>query len=122
MKAGGMDAAKKAKVQLELSLARDMKDKKGFFKCMSSKRKTSENVGPLLNEVGALLTKGTKKAELLNTFFASTFTAKASLQESQTLEARQKVERKLLLSCGRSGEKSFRQTYSQIYGLDGMHP
>lgn len=67
---------------------RDVKDKKGFFKYMSSKRKTSENMGLLLNEVGALLTKGTRKAELLNTFFASVFTAKASLQESQTLKAR----------------------------------
>ncbi|GAB0176869.1 mitochondrial enolase superfamily member 1 [Grus japonensis] len=40
-----------AKAHLELNLARDVKDnKKGFFKYISSKRKTRENVGLLLNE------------------------------------------------------------------------
>ncbi|GAB0176369.1 mitochondrial enolase superfamily member 1 [Grus japonensis] len=78
---------RKAKVHLELNLARDVKDnKKGFFKYISSKRKTRENVGLLLNEVGALVTEDTEKAELLNVTFASVFIAKASPQESQTLE------------------------------------
>ncbi|GAB0206992.1 mitochondrial enolase superfamily member 1 [Grus japonensis] len=86
------DAMRKAKAPLKLSLAKDVKDnKKGFFKYMSSKRKTRENVGPLLNEVGALVTEDTEKAELLNAFFASVFTAKASPQESQTLEVGDKV-------------------------------
>jgi len=41
---------RKAKIHLELSLVRDVKDKKkGFFKYISSKRKTSKNVGQLLN-------------------------------------------------------------------------
>jgi len=48
------DATRKAKVHLELNLARDFKDnKKSFFKHLSSKRKARDNVGPLLNEVGA---------------------------------------------------------------------
>ncbi|GAB0207863.1 hypothetical protein GRJ2_003252000 [Grus japonensis] len=81
------DATRKAKAHLELNLARDVKDnKKGFFKYISSKRKTRENVGLLLNEVGALVTEDTEKAELLNAFFASVFTAKVGPQESQTLE------------------------------------
>ncbi|GAB0184039.1 mitochondrial enolase superfamily member 1 [Grus japonensis] len=89
------DATRKTKAHLELNLARDVKDnKKGFFKYISSKRKTRENVGPLLNEVGALVTEDTEKVELLNAFFASVFTAKASCQESQTLEVREKVWRK----------------------------
>ena len=89
------DVTRKAKVHLELNLARDVKDnKKGFFKYISRKRKTRENVGLLLNEVGALVTKDTEKAELLNAFFASVFTAKASPQVSQTLEAREEVWRK----------------------------
>ncbi|PKU31506.1 rna-directed dna polymerase from mobile element jockey-like [Limosa lapponica baueri] len=53
-----------------------------FFKYISSKRKTRENVGPLLNEVGALVTENAEKAE----FFALIFTAKAVPQEPQTLE------------------------------------
>ena len=37
------EAMRKAKAHLELNLARDVKDnKKGFFKCISSKRKTRE--------------------------------------------------------------------------------
>jgi len=44
------DAKRKANVHLELNLARDVKNNtKGFFKYISSKRKTSNNVGPLLN-------------------------------------------------------------------------
>ena len=77
----------KSKAHLELNLARGVKDnKKGFFKYISCRRKVKENVGPLLNEVGALVTKDTEKAELLNAFFASVFTAKTSPQESLTLE------------------------------------
>ncbi|PKU30946.1 hypothetical protein llap_18751 [Limosa lapponica baueri] len=78
---------RKTKAHLELNLARDVKDnKKGFFKYISSKRKTRENVGPVLNEVGALETEDTEKAELLNAFFASVFTAKSGPQKPQTLE------------------------------------
>ena len=69
---------RKAKIHLELNLARDVKNnKKSFFKYISSKRKTRENVGLLLNKVGALVTEDTEKAALLNAFFASVFTAKA---------------------------------------------
>jgi len=74
---------KKAKVHLGLNQARDIKDnKKGFFKYISSKRMTSDNVGPLLNEVGVLVMEDTEKAELLNAIFASVFSAKAGPQES----------------------------------------
>ncbi|GAB0189277.1 mitochondrial enolase superfamily member 1 [Grus japonensis] len=67
---------------------KDVKDnKKGFFKYISSKRKTRENVGLLLNGVSALVTEETEKVELLKAFFASVFTAKAGPQESQTLES-----------------------------------
>ena len=82
-------ATRKAKAHLELKLASDVKNnKKGFFKYISSKRKARDNVGPLLNKVGALVMEDTEKAELLNACFASVFSAKAGPQDSQALEVR----------------------------------
>jgi len=64
------DATRKAKVHLEMNLARGVKNnKKGFFNYISSKRKARDNVGPLLNEVGVLVTEDAEKAELLNYFY-----------------------------------------------------
>ncbi|PKU41029.1 rna-directed dna polymerase from mobile element jockey-like [Limosa lapponica baueri] len=86
------DETRKAKTSLELNLTSDVKvNKKGFFKYIGGKKKTRENVGPLLNETGDMVTEDAEKAELLNAFFASVFTAKASPQESQTLEVTEKV-------------------------------
>jgi len=48
---------RKAKALLELNLAKEVKDKKEeiFLKYISSKRKTRENAGLLLNEGGVLV-------------------------------------------------------------------
>lgn len=52
---------------MELNLAKVVKDnKKGFYKHIGGKRKTKENVGPLLKNVGYLVTQNTEKAEVLN--------------------------------------------------------
>ncbi|GAB0179468.1 mitochondrial enolase superfamily member 1 [Grus japonensis] len=120
------DATRKAKAHLELNLARDVKDnKKGFFKYISRKRKTRENVSPLLNEVGALVMEDTEKAELLNAFFASVFTAKAGPQESQTLEVGEEVWRKEdlpLVEEDRVREHLGKLNIHKFMGPDGMHP
>ncbi|CAM5143904.1 unnamed protein product [Eretmochelys imbricata] len=72
---------RKAKSHLELQLARDVKsNKKGFFRYVSNKKKVKESVGPLLNEGGNLVTEDVEKANVLNAFFASVFTNKASSQ------------------------------------------
>jgi len=84
------NATRKAKAHLELKLARVKNNKKGFFNYISSKRKAR---GPLLNEAGVLVMEDTEKAELLNAFFASVFSAKAGPQESQTLEVREEADR-----------------------------
>ncbi|GAB0201042.1 titin-like [Grus japonensis] len=65
-----------------------MDTEKGFFNYISSRRKTGEKVGPLLNGVGALVMEDTEEAELRNAAFASAFVAKAGPQESQTLEGK----------------------------------
>ena len=48
-------------------------------------------MGPLLNEVGVLVTEDAEKAELLSVFFDSVFSAKAGSQESQALEVREEA-------------------------------
>jgi len=86
------DATRKVKVHLELNLARDVKNnKKGFFNYISSKWKTRDNVGPLLNEVGVLVTENAEQAQLLNAFFALVFSAKTGPQESHALEVREEA-------------------------------
>lgn len=64
-------------------------NKKGFYKYLKSKRKTEENVGPLLNGAGKLGTNN--MAKVLNAFFASVFASKTGLQESQAPQTRGKV-------------------------------
>jgi len=89
------EATRKDKVHLELNLAKDVKDnEKSFLNYISSKWKTRDSVGPLLNEVCFLVTEDTEKADLLIACFASVFTAKASHQESQSLEASAEAWRK----------------------------
>ena len=90
------DVMRKTKVHLELNVVREVKDnKKGFLKYVSSKTKTRENVGPLLNEVGALVMEDTEKVKLLNTFFVLVFISNTALSESQTLKVKERIWRKV---------------------------
>lgn len=58
---------------------KDVKDnKKSFYHYISSRRLNKENMGPLLNGVGYLVTVDTEKAEVHSAFFASAFTYKVS--------------------------------------------
>ncbi|CAM4609133.1 unnamed protein product [Caretta caretta] len=72
---------RKAKAQLELQLARDVKgNKKSFYRYVNNKKKVRDSVGPLLNEGGNLVTEDVEKAEVLTVFFASAFTDQGSSQ------------------------------------------
>jgi len=86
---------------------------------------TRDNVGPLLNEVGVLVTEDAEKAELLNAFFAAVFSAKAGPQESQALEVREEACREDDLPLVE--EDWVRDHLSNLeahksMGPDGMHP
>ncbi|KAK4830766.1 hypothetical protein QYF61_013255 [Mycteria americana] len=64
------DGVRKAKVWLELNLARDAKNnKKGFYRHINQKRKVKESVPPMMNKNGDLVSTDKEKAEVLNNFF-----------------------------------------------------
>jgi len=58
---------RKAKAQMELNLARDVKNnKKGFYSYIGQKRQAKERVPPLVNEKWELDTTDMEKADVLN--------------------------------------------------------
>ena len=54
-------------------------NRKGFYKHTNSKR-MRENLGPLLNGAGDLVTYDREKAEVFDAFFAAVFTGGTGLQ------------------------------------------
>ncbi|KFW61745.1 hypothetical protein AS28_00352, partial [Pygoscelis adeliae] len=65
---------RKAKAQLERNLAAVVKDnKKSFYKYINDKKRARENLHPLLDVGGNIVTENEEKAEVLNAFFASVF-------------------------------------------------
>ncbi|GAB0179082.1 hypothetical protein GRJ2_000373500 [Grus japonensis] len=83
------EQVRKAKALIELNLARDVKhNKKSFYRYVSEQRKTRENVGPLRNETGNLVTQDMEKAEVLNDFFALVFSGKCSGYTAEVAEGK----------------------------------
>ncbi|GAB0203630.1 mitochondrial enolase superfamily member 1 [Grus japonensis] len=83
------DQVRKVKALIELNLARDVKDnKKSFYRYVSNKRRMRENVGPLRNEMGDLVTQDMEKAEVLNDFFASVFNGKCLSHTTQVADSK----------------------------------
>lgn len=72
---------RKAKVQLEISLLRGAKNKKGFYRYVNQKRKFKGS------NTGKLVSVNKWKAEELN-FFTSVFTGNLSSHISQVVESR----------------------------------
>ena len=96
-----------------------------FYRYISSKRKTRENVGPLLNGAGELVPEDTEKANVLSALFSLVFTDKTNLQESQAPETRANIWNKEELPL--SEEDQVREHLSNLdahksMGPDGMQP
>ncbi|KFO13303.1 hypothetical protein N312_00590, partial [Balearica regulorum gibbericeps] len=78
-----------AKALMEFSLAGDVKhNKKSFYSYVGDKRKMRENVSPLWNETGDLVTQDMEKAEVFNDFFASVFTGTCLSHPAQIAESK----------------------------------
>jgi len=74
---------RKAKVQLELNLARGVKNnKKGFYRYVSQKRKVKESVFHLTSKTGKLVTTEESKVEVLHNFYAPVFSGNLSSHTS----------------------------------------
>lgn len=68
------------KAHLESNLVRHMKcNNKGFYKCLNSKRKTRENVGPLLSRPWDLVAKDIENTKVASAFFALVFISMTGL-------------------------------------------
>jgi len=73
------EKVRRAKAQLELSLATAIKDNKNcFYKYISNKRRAKENLHLLLDTGGDLVTKDEEKTKVLNAFIGSVFNSKGS--------------------------------------------
>ncbi|KAF1431540.1 hypothetical protein FQV24_0014484, partial [Spheniscus mendiculus] len=63
---------RKAKAQIQCNLTAVVKDnKKSFYKYINDKKRAKENLHPLLDAQGNIVTEDEEKAEVLNAFFAS---------------------------------------------------
>ncbi|GAB0190611.1 mitochondrial enolase superfamily member 1 [Grus japonensis] len=83
------DQVRKAKALTELNLARDIKgNKKSFYRYVSDKMRTRENVGLPRNEISDLVTQDMEKAEVLNDYFATVFTGKCLSHTAQVTEGK----------------------------------
>ncbi|XP_042743410.1 uncharacterized protein LOC122188845 [Lagopus leucura] len=73
------EEVRKAKAHLELRLATAVKqNKKSFYKYINGKRKTKDNLYPLIDAAGHVTTDDKEKAEVLNAFFTSAFNSQTS--------------------------------------------
>ena len=68
------DWIRKGKAQMELNLARDVKDKKGFYRYIGRGKQAKKSVPPLMKGNGELASSDIEKAEVLSECFATAFT------------------------------------------------
>uniref|UniRef100_K7F1Q8 Reverse transcriptase domain-containing protein n=1 Tax=Pelodiscus sinensis TaxID=13735 RepID=K7F1Q8_PELSI len=114
---------RKAKAQMELRLAKDVKDnKKGFYRHVNKKKVIREGVQSLMDEGGNLVTEDVGKAEVLNAFFASVFTDKVGSWTSVLSDARWEEDGQPLVGKEQVRNYLEKLNVHKSMGPDLMHP
>lgn len=90
------EKSRRTKAQLELNLAKSVRDKKCFCKYINNKMRAQENLHSSLVTRGTIVAKDEDKAEDLNAFFAPVFNVKVScsmdaLCQEMELRSRKKL-------------------------------
>ncbi|GAB0208754.1 mitochondrial enolase superfamily member 1 [Grus japonensis] len=120
------EQVRKAKALIEISLARDVKDNnKSFYRYVSDTRRMRENVGPLWNEMGDLVTQDMEKAEVLTEVFASVSTGKCLSHTAQVTEGKGRDwENAELAAVGEDQVREYLRNLKvhKAMGPDEMHP
>lgn len=88
------DQARTAKALIESNVFRNIKDnKKSFYRYVSNKRKTRENVGLLKKETGELVTQDMEKTEILSAFSSQSLPVSAPDKPPKWQKAKARVGR-----------------------------